>query len=1008
MALPAQSFESAPAEQSRKANPAAKGGGEFIRRLVAAWVLVNLIVVFMVGLLLSQERDRLEAQAAATAENGAQVAEENLSGFIGRIDLTLLAVADETMRQIAAGGIESGKTDDLLARHDARLPEALGLRLVDAQGIIRHGVSGVMVAQASIADRPQFIYLRDHPRPGLVVSKPVFGRAANKWMITLSRRLDNPDGSFAGDVHVAVTLDRLSELFGRLKSGTHGSVGLWDSSSSLLARYPETEGPGGVVAQAPAPSPQLRQVIAEGIPSAGYHTVSLVDHIERVFYVRRVGSLPLWVVVGVADEDILAEWYRQVALMAGLTVLFLVATTLPSWLVYRGWCQRSAYTAQLEVSRAMAEEARQRNDMVLASAGEGICGIDLDGRITFINPAARRLLGWDEDEGMGESLHAKAHHHHADGRIYPPQDCALNRTLADGQPRQIFEDVHWRKDGRMVKVELTTAAIRADGAVVGGVTVIRDIGARLEAEAAMARNLAITAALGNVLRRSLAEDSLERILEGALREMLALPWLNLENRGCVFLADGADGGLRMVAEWNLPAEIATSCASIAIGQCLCGRAAQENRPIFSGCIEGDHSTGYDGMGDHGHYCIPIRRGDEVLGLLNAYVSHGHRYDSEEERALILVADTLAGIITRKTTEERLRESEDLAKTLMNTSMDAAFMLDRDGILLSVNEALARRIGLPAEAMLGRSLFDLFPPALAAARRTVFEQVLATREPARSLDERDGLRLDNRAHPILDQAGEVARVAVFSRDITEQAKAQQTIEQALTDLARSNEELQQFAYVASHDLREPLRAITGHLQLLQRRLGKTLDGDAQDSMTFVVDGAKRMDLLIRDLLEYSRIGHADRVIAPVDLGALMGEVLSNLGAAQAEAEGEVSVVGDLPVVMGHGGELTRLFQNLIGNAFKYRAPDRPPRVTIAAEPDENGWVISVKDNGIGVEPQHFERIFMIFQRLHGRGQYEGTGIGLAVCRKIVERHGGRLWLDSVPGEGSTFHVMLPRG
>jgi light-regulated signal transduction histidine kinase (bacteriophytochrome) len=251
-----------------------------------------------------------------------------------------------------------------------------------------------------------------------------------------------------------------------------------------------------------------------------------------------------------------------------------------------------------------------------------------------------------------------------------------------------------------------------------------------------------------------------------------------------------------------------------------------------------------------------------------------------------------------------------------------------------------------------------------------------------------------------------RVAVFSRDVTEQRNAQKAVEKALADLARSNAELEQFAYVSSHDLREPLRAITGHLQLLRRHLRDRLDGTELESLDFAVDGARRMDTLIRDLLDYSRIGHAARVMEDVDLGEVIADSLANLSAAMADCGAEVTPTTPMPHTHGNRMELTRLFQNLIGNALKYRAPDRAPKVRLSAVQVEGAWEIAIKDNGIGIEPQYFERIFMIFQRLHGRGEYEGTGIGLAVCRKIVERHGGSIRVESTPGEGSTFTIVLP--
>ncbi|GEM_PF-1022867 len=224
-----------------------------------------------------------------------------------------------------------------------------------------------------------------------------------------------------------------------------------------------------------------------------------------------------------------------------------------------------------------------------------------------------------------------------------------------------------------------------------------------------------------------------------------------------------------------------------------------------------------------------------------------------------------------------------------------------------------------------------------------------------------------------------------------------------ELARSNTELEQFAYVASHDLRAPLRQVSSFMTLLERQYGSGLDAEAREYIGFARDGARRMDQLIVDLLDYSRIGRHDRPKGAVDLTAVVADALRNLTAVLGEAQ---VTVADLPTVIGDTIELIRLFQNLIGNAAKYRDPSRPLALSVTAARDGRWWVIAVKDNGIGIAPEHFEAIFRIFQRLHGVGQYEGTGIGLASCKKIAEHHGGRIWLQSTPGEGSEFFVSLP--
>lgn len=256
---------------------------------------------------------------------------------------------------------------------------------------------------------------------------------------------------------------------------------------------------------------------------------------------------------------------------------------------------------------------------------------------------------------------------------------------------------------------------------------------------------------------------------------------------------------------------------------------------------------------------------------------------------------------------------------------------------------------------------------------------------------------------------VALVDITQRLRTEESlrAAKNQAEAAARELVRSNADLEQFAYVASHDLREPLRTVASYVNLLQRRHGDQLSPQAREFITFARGGVERMEQLIQDLLEYSRAGRAAPPEEPVPLGPVMREALVNLEAAVRQVDGRVTVEGPLPAVLGDRSDLLRLFQNLIGNALKYRHPDRAPVVRVsAAQRDDGGWTISVADNGIGIAEAHYERIFMIFQRLHGRSAYDGTGIGLAICRKVAERLGGAIRVESREDEGTTFRVDLP--
>lgn len=240
------------------------------------------------------------------------------------------------------------------------------------------------------------------------------------------------------------------------------------------------------------------------------------------------------------------------------------------------------------------------------------------------------------------------------------------------------------------------------------------------------------------------------------------------------------------------------------------------------------------------------------------------------------------------------------------------------------------------------------------------------------------------------------------DITERERAQEELQAKTRELERSNAELEQFAYVASHDLQEPLRMVSSYTQLLAKRYPDKLDKDANEFIAYAVDGAARMQRLIQDLLLYSRVGRG-AVLAPCELQVAYDLAVRNLKLVLEESQAQVSH-DPLPSVMGDSGQLAQLLQNLIGNAVKFRG-ERVPTVHVSVERDGAMWRIGVRDNGIGIEAEFQERIFVIFQRLHTRERYSGTGIGLAICKKIVERHAGRIWVESQFGQGTTFFFTL---
>ncbi len=349
--------------------------------------------------------------------------------------------------------------------------------------------------------------------------------------------------------------------------------------------------------------------------------------------------------------------------------------------------------------------------------------------------------------------------------------------------------------------------------------------------------------------------------------------------------------------------------------------------------------------------------------------------------------------------------------LFDAAPDAVVVCDRDGQIVMANDAVERMLGWTREELLGQAV-EVLVPKRYRYRHHDHRREYDEQPRARFMGEGRELfavRKDGTELPVeisLTPMEIEGRLVISSaiRDITERKQAQRELERHAAELSRSNAELEQFAYVASHDLQEPLRMVASYSQLLARRYRGKLDSDADEFIEFIVDGANRMQALINDLLAFSRVGTRGKPFEPTDVADVVARAISNVQVAIEDAGATVDV-GPMPALNADSAQLVQLFQNLISNAIKFRG-DEPPRVVISAEPADGEVTFSVSDNGIGMDPQYAERIFLLFQRLHTKREYPGTGIGLAICKKIVERHGGRIWVESTEGEGCTFHFTLP--
>lgn len=374
--------------------------------------------------------------------------------------------------------------------------------------------------------------------------------------------------------------------------------------------------------------------------------------------------------------------------------------------------------------------------------------------------------------------------------------------------------------------------------------------------------------------------------------------------------------------------------------------------------------------------------------------------------------------------EQLLEGERSTRLILENSLQAFLAIDKNGIILDWNLRAEGLFGWNRQEAIGKHIAELVRPS---PTREAYLNNLATTlsdSPEGILNKRMevyALHKDGHYFPVEFGFFRIKDkfdyfYCTFVNDITERKEIEnkrkqlneeleQMVQERTTELMRSNEELQQFAKIASHDLQEPLRAVEGFAKLLDRRYRDKLDTVGLQFLEFILDGVSRMQKLIQSVLEHSSISTEKKEIQPIEISSVLKEVMKNLNQAINDSKATI-IYGDLPSIAVERSQLIQLFQNIISNSIKYASNDRPPYIIISAEKSVDEWLFSIRDNGIGIDNKYAERIFDMFARLHGRVKYSGTGMGLAICKKIVTAHGGRIWMESEPGEGSIFFFTLP--
>ena len=402
-----------------------------------------------------------------------------------------------------------------------------------------------------------------------------------------------------------------------------------------------------------------------------------------------------------------------------------------------------------------------------------------------------------------------------------------------------------------------------------------------------------------------------------------------------------------------------------------------------------------------------------------------KLDDRQRDALRIISHQVVHQLELRVSARRIEREAAFRQAILDSAVPSIISTTPEGIITTFSHGSEKLLGYSADELVGKTTPEIIHDAGEVAARAEeltgelgreiapgFE-VFVTKARGGGSETRewsyirkDGTRVPVRlsVSEIVDKSGVLVGFLGIARDITELKQQQENLEKLAAELKRSNEDLEQFAYAASHDLQEPLRMIASYLQLLERRYKGQLDDQADRFIEFAVNGATRMQTLIRDLLTYSRIGARTKNPEPVDVSLPVGFALENLKVAIAERQASI-VVDPLPTVVGDSTLLTQLFQNLVDNGLKFCA-ETTPRIHISANREGAEWIFSVTDNGIGIDPQYLDHVFVIFKRLHGRDHYPGTGIGLAICKKIIDRHGGRIWAERGPGRGTTFKFSIP--
>jgi PAS domain S-box-containing protein len=655
----------------------------------------------------------------------------------------------------------------------------------------------------------------------------------------------------------------------------------------------------------------------------------------------------------------------------------------------------------------MSSEEKYRN--LFESNIDGIGHIDMEGKFLDCNQAFLDMVGYTMKEIKEINFQ----------QLSPKKwskwdEKAFNQIMTKGYYDE-YEKEYSRKDGTIISVNLKGWLMRDENGTPISIWVItRNITERKVAEEKAIRKSGIMQGINEIFKEAFISKNAEELGYSCLEIAQKLSGAKFGFFGEV----NKDGKFDMIAinnpGWEECQILGTEAIKIIKGMEIRG---MQFLPLKDGksLVFNDPSNHPQSVGTpRGHpkimnlLAVPFIYKGKIIGQIGLGNKEGG-FDIYDQEAIEALAFAMIETLMRKRAEGSLKESELRFRMIFESKMIGALFWDANSNIIDANETFLNMVGYTRDEILSGTVRwrDMTPPEYQEQDDKALKEIVET--GVMTPVEKEYICKDGSRIPIImggaSLPGETLNGVAFILDITDKKEIENKINETLVDLKRSNAELEQFAYVASHDLQEPLRMVASFTQLLQKRYKDKIDKDANEFIEYAVDGAIRMQRLIKDLLKFSRVGTRGKAFTSVDMNIIYKAVLKNLIYIIKETNAEISC-DPLPIIKADESQMLQLLQNLISNAIKFHG-DKPPRIHLSSEVRDKEWLISVKDHGIGIDDKYSERIFIIFQRLHKIGEFDGTGIGLAVCKKIVQRHGGKIWFESEPGKGSTFYFTLSK-